>query len=31
MKPPTPHRSSVRPPKLDPKQIPHHVAIVMDG
>lgn len=31
IKPPTPHRSSVRPPKLDPKQIPHHVAIVMDG
>ena len=31
IKPPTPHRSSIRPPKLDPKQIPHHVAIVMDG
>ena len=31
IKPPTPHRSNVRPPKLDPKQIPNHVAIVMDG
>jgi undecaprenyl diphosphate synthase len=31
IKPPSPHRSSIRPPKLDPKQIPNHVAIVMDG
>jgi len=31
IKSPTPHRSSIRPPKLDPKQIPNHVAIVMDG
>ena len=31
IKPPTPHRSSIRPPRLDPKQIPQHVAIVMDG
>ena len=31
IKPPTPHRSSIRPPKLDPKQIPNHVALVMDG
>ena len=31
VKPPTPHRSPIRPPKLDPKQIPNHVAIVMDG
>jgi len=31
IKPPTPHRSNVRPPKLDAKQIPNHVAIVMDG
>ncbi|MEY3133664.1 MAG: hypothetical protein RIT49_322, partial [Actinomycetota bacterium] len=26
IKPPTPHRSNVRPPKLDAKQIPNHVA-----
>ncbi len=31
IKSPTPHRSSIRPPKLDPKQVPNHVAIVMDG
>ena len=31
IKSPTPHRSSIRPPKLDPKQIPNHVALVMDG
>ena len=31
IKPPTPHRRSIKPPKLDPKQIPNHVAIVMDG
>jgi undecaprenyl diphosphate synthase len=31
IKPPTPHRSSIRPPKLDAKRIPNHVAIVMDG
>jgi undecaprenyl diphosphate synthase len=29
--PPKPHRSGVKPPKLDPKQIPQHVALVMDG
>ena len=29
--PPTPHRTGVTPPKLDPKQIPNHVALVMDG
>jgi undecaprenyl diphosphate synthase len=29
--PPKPHRSGVKPPKLDPKQIPQHVAVVMDG
>jgi len=31
VKPPTPHRTGVTPPKLDPKQIPNHVALVMDG
>jgi len=29
--PPKPHRSGVKPPKLDSKQIPQHVAVVMDG
>ena len=29
--PPTPHRTGVTPPKLDPIQIPNHVALVMDG
>ncbi len=29
--PPTPHRTGVTPPKLEPKQIPNHVALVMDG
>ena len=29
--PPNPHRSGVKPPKIDPKQIPQHVALVMDG
>ena len=29
--PPTPHRAGIKPPKLDAKQIPNHVAIVMDG
>ena len=29
--PPAPHRSGVKPPKIDPKQIPQHVALVMDG
>ena len=29
--PPKPHRSGVKPPKMDPKQIPQHVAVVMDG
>ena len=29
--PPTPHRTGVTPPKLDAKQIPNHVALVMDG
>jgi len=29
--PPKPHRSGVKPPQLDPKQIPQHVALVMDG
>jgi undecaprenyl diphosphate synthase len=29
--PPKPHRSGVKPPKMDPKQIPQHVALVMDG
>ena len=29
--PPNPHRSGVKPPKIDPKQIPNHVALVMDG
>lgn len=29
--PPTAHRNGIRPPKLDRKQIPNHVAIVMDG
>jgi undecaprenyl diphosphate synthase len=28
---PKPHRSGVKPPKMDPKQIPQHVALVMDG
>lgn len=28
---PTAHRNGIRPPKLDRKQIPNHVAIVMDG
>jgi undecaprenyl diphosphate synthase len=28
---PKPHRSGVKPPKMDPKQIPQHVAVVMDG
>jgi undecaprenyl diphosphate synthase len=31
VKPPTPHRTGVTSPKLDPKQIPNHVALVMDG
>ncbi|MDR1790210.1 MAG: isoprenyl transferase [Propionibacteriaceae bacterium] len=30
-KPPTPHPSGATPPSLDPKLIPAHVAIVMDG
>ena len=29
--PTKPHRSGVKPPKMDPKQIPQHVALVMDG
>ena len=29
--PPKPHRSGVKSPKMDPKQIPQHVAVVMDG
>jgi undecaprenyl diphosphate synthase len=29
--PPKPHRSGVKPPKIDPNQIPQHVALVMDG
>jgi undecaprenyl diphosphate synthase len=29
--PPTPHPTGATPPKLDPKQIPNHVAVVMDG
>jgi undecaprenyl diphosphate synthase len=29
--PPKPHQSGVKPPKMDPKQIPQHVALVMDG
>jgi undecaprenyl diphosphate synthase len=29
--PPKPHRSGVKPPKMDPKQIPQHVALIMDG
>ena len=29
--PPKPHRSGVKPPKMDPTQIPQHVAVVMDG
>jgi len=29
--PPKQHRSGVKPPKMDPKQIPQHVALVMDG
>jgi undecaprenyl diphosphate synthase len=28
---PTPHWTGAKPPKLDPKQIPNHVAVVMDG
>jgi len=28
---PTPHWTGAKPPKLNPKQIPHHVAVVMDG
>jgi len=31
VKPPTPHPSGARPPKLDKKLIPRHVAVVMDG
>jgi undecaprenyl diphosphate synthase len=31
VKAPTPHRTGVTPPKLAPKQIPNHVALVMDG
>ena len=27
----TPHRNGIKPPKLERKQIPNHVAIVMDG
>jgi undecaprenyl diphosphate synthase len=29
--PPKPHRSGVKPPTMDPKHIPQHVAVVMDG
>ena len=29
--PPTPHRTGVTPPNINPKQIPNHVALVMDG
>ena len=29
--PPTPHRTGVKPPNINPKQIPNHVALVMDG
>jgi undecaprenyl diphosphate synthase len=29
--PPNPHPSGAKPPKLNPKQIPQHVALVMDG
>jgi undecaprenyl diphosphate synthase len=29
--PPKPHRSGVKAPKMNPKQIPQHVALVMDG
>ncbi len=28
---PTPHWTGAKPPKLNPKQIPNHVAVVMDG
>ena len=31
VKQPTAHRNGIKPPKLDRKQIPNHVAIVMDG
>ena len=27
----TPHRNGIKPPKLERKQFPNHVAIVMDG
>ena len=30
-RPPTPHPSGARPPRLAPAQVPQHVAIVMDG
>ena len=30
-RPPTPHPSGARPPRLAPEQVPQHVAIVMDG
>ncbi len=30
-RPPTPHPSGARPPRLAPDQVPQHVAIVMDG
>jgi undecaprenyl diphosphate synthase len=29
--PPTPHRSGARPPSIEAKKLPQHVAIVMDG
>jgi undecaprenyl pyrophosphate synthase len=28
---PTPHWTGAKPPKLNAKQIPNHVAVVMDG
>ena len=31
IKPPTAHWTGAKPPKLNPKQIPKHVAVVMDG
>ena len=31
VKQPSAHRNGIKPPKLERKQIPNHVAIVMDG
>ncbi len=30
-RPPTPHPSGAKPPKLDKKEVPRHIALVMDG